>query len=195
MGRVYHFATDFPQHALFHVTACLQKRGDGLIRNGVARDFCDVLHEKEVSKASVVIAFVVMPDHIHIVLMLQEKCPLHVFMKQVKGASARQVNAKAARSGTFWQENYWDYAIDSSRMLEEKMNYVHTNPVRAGFVDEPEGWPYSSARYYREQYGQVIMPAAQGKEMDLSDVVEEVRETSCVRWVLDHWMEHPARRE
>ena len=47
-----------------------------------------------------------------------------------------------------WQARYYDFNIFSEQKLREKVEYMHNNPVRAGLVSEPLGWPWSSARFW-----------------------------------------------
>lgn len=47
-----------------------------------------------------------------------------------------------------WQEGYHPKQISTDKMLKQKINYVHFNPVKRGYVDKPEDWRYSSARDY-----------------------------------------------
>ena len=47
-----------------------------------------------------------------------------------------------------WQEGFHPMAIESEKFFQEKLEYIHQNPVRKGFVEEPEQWKYSSARNY-----------------------------------------------
>lgn len=52
-----------------------------------------------------------------------------------------------------WQEGFHPQAIMTEEMLRQKLDYIHNNPVRAGLVDRPEDWRYSSARDYLGQVG------------------------------------------
>ncbi len=52
-----------------------------------------------------------------------------------------------------WQEGFHPQAIATEDMLRQKLDYIHYNPVRAGLVDRPEDWRYSSARDYLGQDG------------------------------------------
>ncbi len=47
-----------------------------------------------------------------------------------------------------WQQHNHPIILDSNFMLEQKLDYIHNNPVKAGFVDESESYLYSSARDY-----------------------------------------------
>ncbi|RLS39685.1 MAG: hypothetical protein DWH81_08050 [Planctomycetota bacterium] len=64
-----------------------------------------------------------------------------------------QADHYAARFGEgdrFWQPKYYAVEIYSRQKLEEKLVYMHQNPVRAGLVEHPTQWLWSSARWYLE---------------------------------------------
>ena len=48
-----------------------------------------------------------------------------------------------------WQPSFYDFNIYSDKKLNEKLNYIHCNPVRAGLCDKPENWQWSSYSYYK----------------------------------------------
>ncbi len=50
----------------------------------------------------------------------------------------------------FWQRKYYAFHIHSSAKLEEKLNYMHLNPVKARLCEKSVDWKWSSARYYEE---------------------------------------------
>ncbi len=51
----------------------------------------------------------------------------------------------------FWTPKYYAFQIDSRQKLEEKLTYMHMNPVRAGLVEKTVDWKWSSARWYEHQ--------------------------------------------
>ncbi len=55
---------------------------------------------------------------------------------------------KADRSYQFWQEGVHPEYIQNDDMMRQKVEYIHQNPVKRGYVDSPEHWRYSSARNY-----------------------------------------------
>ncbi|WP_295458661.1 transposase [uncultured Thiodictyon sp.] len=59
------------------------------------------------------------------------------------------------RTHQFWQEGSHPQAIEGEEMLRQKLEYIHWNPVKRGFVDEPEYWRWSSARVYAGRAGVV----------------------------------------
>lgn len=60
---------------------------------------------------------------------------------------------KNDRAYQFWQEGYHPEWIQNDAMMRQKVNYIHENPVKRGYVDLPEHWRYSSARNYAGQTG------------------------------------------
>lgn len=53
----------------------------------------------------------------------------------------------------FWQEGYHPKQIVVDKMMNQKIDYIHNNPVKRGYVDKPEHWRYSSARNYKGSNG------------------------------------------
>ena len=62
---------------------------------------------------------------------------------------------KSDRAYQFWQEGVHPEQIHSGEMMRQKIEYIHYNPVKRGYVDLPEHWRYSSARNYLEMEGPV----------------------------------------
>jgi putative transposase len=60
----------------------------------------------------------------------------------------RKARHKSDREFQFWQEGSHPQQISSDTMMEQKIEYIHFNPVKRGFVDDPVHWRYSSARNY-----------------------------------------------
>jgi hypothetical protein len=48
----------------------------------------------------------------------------------------------------FWQRRFYDFNVWSVRKKNEKMNYMHFNPVKRGLVKDPQDWPWSSHCFY-----------------------------------------------
>ena len=60
---------------------------------------------------------------------------------------------KTDQDHQLWQDGSHPKQIDSDQIMEQKIEYIHNNPLRRGFVDEPTHWRYSSARIYAGQRG------------------------------------------
>jgi putative transposase len=90
--------------------------------------------------------FVVMPEHVHLLLSEPERRNLAVVLQMLK----QMVSRKLHEHGTnpFWQPRYYDFNVWSAEKLTEKLDYMHRNPVQRGLVTRPEDWKWSSARHY-----------------------------------------------
>lgn len=100
------------------------------------------------------LSFVIMPDHVHLVIIPREK-NISQCMKSIKGFSARRINALLNRKGSIWQSGFYDYILDSEKKTLTRMRYIEDNPVRKGIVKQAEDYGYSSAKHVNEtDFGQ-----------------------------------------
>jgi len=90
-----------------------------------------------------VCGYVVMPEHVHLLLSEPERAKLSVALQMLKQNVARQL--REPEGGSFWQPRYYDFCVWSQKKRIEKLRYMHRNPVRRGLVASPEGWQWSSA--------------------------------------------------
>ncbi|HSV13791.1 MAG TPA: transposase [Tepidisphaeraceae bacterium] len=88
------------------------------------------------------LAAVLMPDHGHAILTPRDNVELSRIMKGIKGVSAKLVNDSRGTRGQLWQDESFDRIIRDQAELDEKLNYVITNPVRAELVVDP--WAYEA---------------------------------------------------
>ena len=98
------------------------------------------------------LAFVVMPEHYHVVVSLGQSKDLKQVMKSINHHAALAINRLRGTRGSFWQEGFHDRCIRPHEDIHEYVTYIHMNPVRAGLAEHPEDWPWSSAHAdYREK--------------------------------------------
>jgi len=90
-------------------------------------------------------AYTIMPDHIHLIFQLTGNRDLDLVMQSFGSFTARQCNDRLNRAGQFWQKTYHDRKVRDETELENQLNYILQNPVRAGYVNEPEDWPWSDS--------------------------------------------------
>ena len=90
-------------------------------------------------------AYVVMPNHVHVLLL--PLVPLARITGGIKGTSARDANVALGRVGQpFWQDESYDHWVRNEAELESIRQYIERNPEIAGLVERAEDWPWSSAR-------------------------------------------------
>jgi putative transposase len=90
-------------------------------------------------------AYVVMPDHVHLLLSEPERQTLADALKSLKQGVSRRLIGNAEH---FWQKRYYDFNIRDYPQLTEKLRYIHRNPIRAGLCERPEDWEWSSFRHH-----------------------------------------------
>jgi putative transposase len=90
------------------------------------------------------VAFVVMPDHLHLITIPKGK-NISQIMHSIKSFSSKEINKATQREGSVWQSSFRDFTLWSEKLVIEKINYIHNNPVRKGLVSDPNDYNYSTA--------------------------------------------------
>jgi REP element-mobilizing transposase RayT len=120
-----------------------------------------------------IFAYVIMDNHFHLLISSDD---LSNKIRSLKRHTAREIIKQAERDNKVWllnqfkfykkrykkesnyqvwQEGVHPQLITTTDMAEQKMNYIHYNPVKKGFVKEPQDWIYSSAGNY--YYGEGVL--------------------------------------
>ena len=107
--------------------------------------------------------YVVMPEHVHLLLSEPDQGTLadaiHYlklsFAKRLRslrtgapGSPLRWANLGSEKLGSFWQKRYYDRNVRDAPEFSVKLRYLHRNPVKRGLVKEPGDWKWSSFRHY-----------------------------------------------
>ncbi len=98
-----------------------------------------------------VFGYVVMPEHVHLLVSEPERSSLAVAIQMLKQITARQLLPHFSKPGTrepFWQARYYDFNVWTKKKRVEKLRYIHRNPVKRGLVKKAEDWEWSSFRHY-----------------------------------------------
>ena len=90
--------------------------------------------------------YVVMPDHVHLLLTEPERTKLFIALQMLKQNVARRL--RGPEGNPLWQPRYYGLNVWSYVNQTEKLRYIHRNPVRRGLVQSPEEWAWSSFRHY-----------------------------------------------
>ena len=94
-----------------------------------------------------VIGYVVMPEHVHLLLGEPDTAPLATALQALKQSVARRLALRQPEP--FWQARYYDFNVWAEPKRIEKLRYLHRNPVTRGLVAKPEDWQWSSWSSYR----------------------------------------------
>jgi putative transposase len=98
--------------------------------------------------AMYVYGYVVMPEHVHLLLSEPPRATLAEAIHFLKLSFSKRAGARLEKPGTFWQKRYYDGNVRDHREFAIKLRYMHRNPVRRGLVMRPEEWKWSSYRHY-----------------------------------------------
>ncbi len=93
-----------------------------------------------------VTGYVVMPEHVHLLLSEPERRNLAVALQMLKQITAQKIEHPAKTP--LWQARYYDLNVWTAKKRIEKLRYIHRNPVKRGLVGKPEDWEWSSFRHY-----------------------------------------------
>ena len=132
-------------------------------------------------KGMCLFAYCIMPSHIHLIFNDGNSNPAKL-LKEFKTYSSKAIqkmieeNPQESRKEwmlwmmeragkmnsnvkhrQFWQQNNQPIELWSDKVITEKLNYIHNNPVEAGFVEEAHHWKYSSAKNYAGEAGQLAV--------------------------------------
>lgn len=164
----------------FITTSCYRRLP--LLGSPRSRDlFLRVLESVRRRYHFVVVGYVVMPEHVHLLITEPRRGNPSVVMKALKQGFARRLLGRLRRRnnlkqlslwhapvefGRIWQPRFYDFVVFSEKKRVEKLRYMHRNPVKRGLVLEPEQWIWSSSRYYAYgEPGPVVVNEQQRTEL------------------------------
>ena len=111
----------------------------------MANLFIDILRSAMRSKRIVVHDFVVMPDHIHILMTVPGEMSLEKAMQLIKGGFSFRANKELGFRGEIWQRGFSDVRVHDEQSFQQHREYIGNNPVKAGLVNSPEEYLSGSA--------------------------------------------------
>ena len=131
----------------FITWSCYRRRP--LLGNPARRDLLlGVLELMRVRYRFVVIGYVVMPGHVHLLISEPLIADPSKIVQAVKLSVSRRLAIGGEFSGRFWQSRFYDFNLWSPHKEFEKLRYMHRNPVVRGLVASLEDWRWSSYRSY-----------------------------------------------
>jgi len=138
----------------------------------------DSLRYCQEKKGLILYSWVVMSNHVHLIVSASKGSRLSQIMRDFKKYTAVKVlraieeNQEESRrewmlsifrdvgknnvrneSYQFWNQDNHPVELETNEMMDQRLNYIHNNPLKAGIVDNPEDYPYSSARDYAGRKG------------------------------------------
>jgi putative transposase len=99
------------------------------------------------------LAYVFLPDHIHLLLQPTGQSTFSQIMHSLKPNFTKAYKNALGITGPvrFWQQRFWDHVIRDVNDLQRHLDYIHYNPVKHGLAKRPEDWPHSSFREWKRR--------------------------------------------
>jgi putative transposase len=145
----------------FLTLSCYRRK---LFFNSAARcdSFLQALERVRRRYRLVVLRYVVMPEHVHLLVSEPQRETLSTaiqalklgFIRSLEGGGIPTSRKRSEKRGTpatpvhFWQARFYDFNVWTEKKRIEKLRYIHRDPVTRGLVDSPELWKWSSFRWY-----------------------------------------------
>ncbi|MFD2284716.1 transposase [Pedobacter petrophilus] len=168
MGYKYAVTDD---SGIYFITTTVVNWIDVFTRKELAEVIIESLKYCQKEKGLIIHAWCLMPSHLHMIVSMQEGKNLPDLMRDFKKFTSRKITQSIreinesrdwllnkfsfaakihAKSDEFkfWQDGYHPISLETNLFIEQKLDYIHRNPVEAGFVYEPEHYVYSSAINY-----------------------------------------------
>jgi len=98
-----------------------------------------------------IVAFCILPDHFHWLIVPSTKANISKIMKAVKGYSSIFINIQNHRYGRLWQHQFLDHIVRKDEDYKNHIDYIHKNPIKHGLVQNIADYPWSS---YNSYYGE-----------------------------------------
>ena len=92
--------------------------------------------------------YVLMPDPWHGLFWPRYPLGISRLVQDIKYTSSRRLNRHRGSRGSLWQHQFWDRFVRHAKEFNDRLTYMHLNPVRKGLVNTPEGWRWSSCQNF-----------------------------------------------
>ena len=145
-----------------HFITCIAIIGKPWLASAGGRDLFLRVLEQVRQRFIVVVGYLAMPEHIHLLISEPEMGTPSTVMQVLKQRFAKSVLQTRHRGWPdsqqqlwnddeprhIWQARFYDFNVWTEKKRIEKLRHIHRNPVRRGLVSSPEQWPWSSFRWY-----------------------------------------------
>ncbi len=193
-------------HLHFLTFSCYQRRA--LLQLPEARDFFVAsLAEIRQRYGFRLIGYVVMPEHVHLLVSEPACRDISVAMKSLKQRISRDLRGRYPESNLhlipaviqdagaggprFWEARFYDFNVYTKEKVREKLEYMHGNPVKRGLVGHQRDWMWSSYEFY--EMGKAGMIAIDSADFEFVDRMPQVQNRHLGHPAADRWNERDDR--
>lgn len=130
----------------YFITASTYQKMSLFQTDRMAALFLDVLYHYRKQGKYLLHEFVLMPDHLHL-LITPESITLERALQLIKGGFSYRAKKELCFMREIWQTSFHDRRVRDAEEYEGFRRYIHENPVKRGLCSEPEGYPYGSGSW------------------------------------------------
>jgi putative transposase len=127
------------------ITTTTANRRRLFAEDDAAESLVEMIREVIYETNAIIYAWVIMPDHVHMVLTPPRRLSAGKVVGRIEGRFARRWNLRCGASGPIWQGRSHERVVRSERALEAAVDYVHMNPVKGGIAERICDYRWSSA--------------------------------------------------
>ena len=159
----------YPEETSFYFSTCVIVAWLPIFQNEIYfKIIIESLNYCRLHKGIFLLGFVIMPSHLHLITSNTKKTTLSEIMRDFKTYTSREIRKQLEKDKRtvylhilensaknlskqqyrLWTDDFHPIALKSEIWFQQKMNYMHNNPVEAGLVEKAEDFLYSSARDY-----------------------------------------------
>jgi putative transposase len=129
----------------YFITICAHMQQNLFQRNEVAELMVATLFKYRDAAEFELHEYVVMPNHIHVLLSINDQQTLGRVIQLIKGGSSHCLRENGIVLRAVWEQRYYDRRVRDAQEFAEFSRYIQQNPVRKGLAERAEDYPYSSA--------------------------------------------------
>ena len=131
-------------HETYFVRWCTAGGEPILAQDAAAAEVFSALRYAEEQAWVLVIGYVIMPDHVHILMKLEGLKPLCDVIRSLKGYTGRRIGELLGRRGPVWQDQYYEHLVRNPAERDGYLNYMAMNPVARGLAARPGEYKWAS---------------------------------------------------
>ena len=152
----------------FFFITCRVYRPRGKLNEFEFSILADVIGERRKEHRFLLTAWVFLPDHWHAIIFPRAPLTISTVLESIKVGATRRINTRRGERGVLLQGRFFDRALRTVKEYNEKVAYIHWNPVKAGWVERSEDWKWSSVHDYT---GTVNAPFGKGSPIPVDRIM------------------------
>ena len=115
--------------------------------------------------------FVIMPNHVHILMTVPAEMSLEKAMQLIKGSFSFRANKELGFRGDIWQRGYSDVRVLDDQSFQQHREYIDNNPVKAGLAKKRDEYPFGTAYLKKQKHAGAKAQGLLGASIGTTEVV------------------------